>query len=628
MLNPRDTLLAKLALGLGLIDRVGLQRAMELAPRAPGMSFDQILVRAGMLDRPGWERLIAEFRKAAAQAQAQQNTGAPDDLLDSLEDDADALVIPMEDEIEGLGPDSEHELPTQLIPPEVMQRQAEARRSAMREPPAVVPQGDEGIAGSRILPEEALSEDELLAQPTMIVPDDRAQELTEDELLAQPTMVVRDTGALGDEMLSEEEFHQAQTEMLARKAREQELLEDDLLAQPTMIVKGGGGEPPMSEDEMLAQPTMIVSEGAEGGLSDSEEELLAQPTMIMNESSKTMRPPGAKPKQPTLIPGRQAAGGALDRETFQRRLRARQPFDGLKVGDYMIKKELARGAFGVVLEVEPTGMAKSMASQRGYEGSLALKVMMHQSDDETERFLDEVRALIGFDHPHIVRMFDAGVEAGLTYYSMELIEGLEARQQVQRKGPLPALFAVRIVKEIASALSYVHAQKIYHRDLKPQNIMLDTTAQPYRSLLIDFGLVAEQEAKSRDKGLIMGTPSYMPPEQAQPRGGHGPINATTDIYSLGATFYFLLTGKPPFSGRDPRKIIKQLLEKPPKDPVKLNAQVPRKVADVVLRCMEKAQEDRYASARQLEGELDSFLRAGQRKLKAKALLGRFLGRRK
>ncbi|MEZ6187375.1 MAG: serine/threonine-protein kinase [Planctomycetota bacterium] len=607
MLNPRDTLLAQLALKLGLVDRVGLQRAMELAPRAPGMTFDQILVRAGLLDRPGWERLIAEFRRAAAAARGQQPPPAPTPSS-VLEQEADALVIPMEDEVDGLGPDSEPELAPHA--------------SAALGPPATLPaidlpSDDEPDFGGP-------SEDDLYAQPTMIVADTRGMDLSDDDLYAQPTLIVPSTSAARDDMLSEAEFEAMQAQRAAKRAEEEALDEDELFAQPTMIVSDqdpGGG---LSEDELLAQPTMIVKEEG-GGLTDSEEEILAQPTMIMNDSTSPTRQV-ARP-QPTLVPGR-APGGSLDRNEFQRRLKARAKFEGLKVGDYQILREIARGAFGVVLEVEPTGMAKSMATQRGYEGNLALKVMMHQSDAETERFLDEVRALIGFDHPHIVRMFDAGVEAGLTYYSMELIEGLEARQQVQRKGPLPALFAVRIVKEIASALSYVHAQKIYHRDLKPQNIMLDTTAQPYRSLLIDFGLVAEQEAKSRDKGLIMGTPSYMPPEQAQPRGGHGSINATSDIYSLGATFYFLLTGKPPFSGRDPRKIIKQVLSQPPKDPVKLNDQIPRKVADIVLRCMEKAQDDRYASARQLESDLDGFLRAGQRKLKAKALLGRFLGRRK
>jgi len=325
-------------------------------------------------------------------------------------------------------------------------------------------------------------------------------------------------------------------------------------------------------------------------------------------------------------PAKRSDDDALFDEEFQRRLKMRLGFTGFNLGDYKILGELARGAFGVVLEVEPDGVAKSLARERGYSGNLALKVMLENKVDprETERFLDEVRVLIGFDHPHIVRIFDAGVEEGLTYYAMELVHGIETRAHVLRQGPMPPLLAVRVVKEIASALSYVHNQQIYHRDLKPQNIMLDQSTQPYRSLLIDFGLVQEKQDQ-RDKGLIMGTPSYMPPEQAKPRGNYGPVNATSDIYALGASMFFLLTGKPPFGGRDPRKIIQDVLQKPPPDPAALNPKIPRRIADVCLKCLQKAQRDRYHSSRQLEAELDKELRSGRRMLKAKSIFGRFFG---
>ncbi len=149
----------------------------------------------------------------------------------------------------------------------------------------------------------------------------------------------------------------------------------------------------------------------------------------------------------------------------------------------------------------------------------------------------------------------------------------------------------------------------------------------YRAVLIDFGLVTEHE-ENKDKGLILGTPSYMPPEQAQPRGGHGSINSTSDIYSLGATLFFLLTGRAPFIGKDPRKIIQMVVNDPPPDPVSLNPQIPRRIGDVVLKCLEKRQRDRFHSCNQLEAELEKELRSGRMKLKAKSFFGKFLGKKR
>src|SRR4029077_21147175 len=106
---------------------------------------------------------------------------------------------------------------------------------------------------------------------------------------------------------------------------------------------------------------------------------------------------------------------------------------------------------------------------------------------------------------------------------------------------------VRIAREVASALGTVHPKGIFHRDLKPANVLIDRARQPYRAVLIDFGLVGKPKG-AKDDGLILGTPSYMPPEQAKPKGGFGEVNATSDIYSLGATFYFLMTGTAPFPG--------------------------------------------------------------------------------
>ncbi|MCW8141147.1 MAG: serine/threonine protein kinase, partial [Planctomycetota bacterium] len=466
------------------------------------------------------------------------------------------------------------------------------------------------------LRDEPDDEEGLLAQPTLVLRDDDApapvvlSESSDDAIFAEPTMMLRDEPAPTDE----ERLFAEPTMVLADEPAATD--EDALLGQPTLVLKDA------PEDDIYAEPTLVLKdEPRKSDTGPIEVDLRLGRDVSPAEQQKSNRlMPGVKSKK---------GGGPLTRDEFQRRLKMRQGFDGFSIGDYKVVTEIARGAFGVVLEVEPGGVIKSLARERGYEGNLALKVMLENKADprETQRFLDEVKVLIRFDHPHIVRMFDAGVEQGLTYYSMELIKGTETRSHVLKHGPMPPLLAVRVGKEIAAALAYVHSQRTYHRDLKPQNIMLDQRTQPYKALLIDFGLVTEH-LSGADKGLILGTPSYMPPEQAQPRGGHGDVNVTSDIYSLGASLYFLLTGQPPFGGKDPRQIIKQVVSEKPKDPSELNPNVPKGVATIVLKCLEKKQRDRYHGAKQLEADLESTLKSGQMMLKAKSFLGKFLGKPK
>jgi serine/threonine-protein kinase len=155
--------------------------------------------------------------------------------------------------------------------------------------------------------------------------------------------------------------------------------------------------------------------------------------------------------------------------------------------------------------------------------------------------------------------------------------------------------------------------------------MIDRARQPYRTVLIDFGLVAKQKVNKSDEGLILGTPSYMPPEQAKPRGNFGAVNATSDIYSLGATFYFLMTGFAPFPGKDPREIIKRVCTEPPPDPTSLNPEIPRSIGAICMKCLAKAQRDRYPSAAALVKDLDKELSSAQRMLKAKGFMRRIFG---
>jgi hypothetical protein len=323
-------------------------------------------------------------------------------------------------------------------------------------------------------------------------------------------------------------------------------------------------------------------------------------------------------------PGATKSGGPLNREVFKRLANQRRSFKGYSIGDYEIQSEISRGAMGVVLRATPKGMAKTMAQARGFDGDVALKVMLENNVDpkEAERFLEEMKILTKLNHPNIVRIFDCGREGGLSYFSMELLEGRDVRNMVTKGGAIPFMLTIKIISQIASALAFLHRSTVYHRDLKPTNVIFDQSVQPYRAVLIDFGLVINHGSE-KDKGLILGTPQYMPPEQAQPRGGFGPVNATSDIYSLGATFYFMLTGRPPFIGRDPRKIIKRVVTEAVRDPVELNNEIPRRLADICLKCLEKNQRDRYTAARLLAADLEKELKASQRMLKAKSFLNRF-----
>ena len=608
-MDKRDQVIANIALNLQVVDPARLQHALQLKAQRPGVPLERVLIDAQMIDATGYQRLAAAFNQVLQQAREQDARIRAAAQASEQVFDEPTMVVPDDDEQE----DDVFDEPTMVVPDDDEQED-EARSAPFQAAPGVP-----------IL--DVTSDDNVFDEPTMVVADtgsygDDELAFPEDEgdVFDEPTMVVSDEPAYGGLALPEDD--------------------EDVFDEPTMVVADGPGDDELDvpdDESVFDQATMVVHDSsAELEVPEfDEDELLAQPTMIVSDEPTQPTPNELLLQRPTSDargPGgrRSNKAGPLDREEFQHRLKLRLGFEGCSLGDYLVHGEIARGAFGVVLEVEATGVTGNLAKQRGYKGRMALKVALENKADprETERFLHETRVQIRFDHPHIVRIFDCGVEQGLTYYSMELIEGVEARAYVLRNGPMPPLLAARITMEVADALAYVHGERIYHRDLKPQNVLIDQSQQPYRAVLIDFGLVVESDS-SKDKGLIVGTPSYMPPEQAQPRGGHGSINGTTDIYSLGATLFFLLTGRAPFTGRDPRKIIKQLVANPPPDPQALNPQVSKGLAEITLKCLEKRQQDRYHSAKLLAADLEKEIKSGKLKLKAKTFLGRFgLGKKK
>lgn len=267
-----------------------------------------------------------------------------------------------------------------------------------------------------------------------------------------------------------------------------------------------------------------------------------------------------------------------------------------QLGDYILLDELGRGGMGVVYR----------AKQESLERDVAVKLILHgtqASEEDQARFQAEVSAAAKLEHPHIVPIYEVGDDKGWQYFCMKLIDGTNLAKKML-EGPMPERQAVKLVMKIARAISFAHEQGIIHRDLKPANILLDKFGEPHVS---DFGLAKQvsSNVSLTQTGAILGTPSYMAPEQAV--GSRGVVGPLCDVYSLGAILYALLTGKPPFQGPSPFDTLLMVLEQDPLPPRLLNGKVSRDLEMIVLRCLQKPSELRYASADALADDLRSYL---------------------
>lgn len=270
---------------------------------------------------------------------------------------------------------------------------------------------------------------------------------------------------------------------------------------------------------------------------------------------------------------------------------------GGEFGDYEILQEIARGGMGIVYKARQKKANRLVALKTIISGQMA-------GEEEIRRFHREAEAAAALDHPGIVPIYDVGEIHGQHYFSMGFVDGQSLKERL-RDGLLPPREAAELVERIAEAIAYAHEKGVIHRDLKPANILLDRNNLPR---VTDFGL-AKQLHSDNDltaSGQVMGTPSYMPPEQAA--GRLDKIGPTADVYSLGAILYELLTGRPPFQAASTLDILRQVIDQEPASLRSLNRNIAADLETICHKCLAKSPTQRYPSAVALQAELKRFLR--------------------
>ena len=294
-------------------------------------------------------------------------------------------------------------------------------------------------------------------------------------------------------------------------------------------------------------------------------------------------------------------------------------------GDYELLEEIARGGMGVVYKARQVSLDRLVAVKMILAGEFATQQFV-------QRFRTEASAAAVLHHPNIVAIHEVGVQAGQHYFSMDFVDGPSLAALVGHQ-PLPGRRAAQYLKTIAEAIHYAHQQGILHRDLKPSNVLIDANDQPR---ITDFGLAKRLVSEAvgtrftashsssgevRDavervpthvedgltvSGQVLGSPNFMPPEQATAK--HGKVGRYSDVYALGGILYHLLTARPPFQADSLEVIVSQVLTAEPVSPRLLNPAVPRDLETICLKCLEKEPSRRYATAQAVADELGRFLR--------------------
>jgi outer membrane protein assembly factor BamB len=344
-------------------------------------------------------------------------------------------------------------------------------------------------------------------------------------------------------------------------------------------------------DERVNQIIAAYLRVADAGQAPDRAELLARHPDLADElrsffadhdQAQRLAAPAAAPETPTVAPGEAISPAPLDTIRY--------------FGDYELLQEIARGGMGVVYRARQVSLNRFVALKMILSGQLA-------SEDDVKRFHLEAQTAAGLQHPNIVAIHEVGEHDGQHYFSMDFVEG-QSLADLVRENPLPPERAVRWVRTIAEGIQYAHQRGVLHRDLKPSNVLIDSFGQPR---VTDFGLAKriDRDTRLTATGAVVGTPSYMPPEQAS--ADRGAIGPASDVYSLGAVLYELVTGRPPFRAATPFDTLLQVLEAEPAPPRLLNPAVGRDLETIILKCLAKQPARRYASAQALADDLGALL---------------------
>lgn len=296
-----------------------------------------------------------------------------------------------------------------------------------------------------------------------------------------------------------------------------------------------------------------------------------------------------------------AASNLRSADTGGSGLHAERPFPVGKlpcdIGDYRLLEVIGRGGMGVVYRAEQLSLHRYVAIK-----------MIHESrplsEETRQRFLAEAEATARLDHPNIVPVYEISQFHGQPFFSMQLIRGTTLAERL-REGPIHQREAARMMVDVCRAIGFAHANGVLHRDIKPSNIMIDTQ-QVVR--VTDFGLAkfADSADSLTRTGAVVGTPSYMSPEQAAGRSFG--IDGRSDVYSLGAVLYHLLTGRPPFIADTPLQLALQILEHEPPPARLLDPRIDRDLEMIVSRSIQKPPDLRYSTADDMADDLQAFLR--------------------
>ena len=264
-------------------------------------------------------------------------------------------------------------------------------------------------------------------------------------------------------------------------------------------------------------------------------------------------------------------------------------------GRYSIERELGRGGMGIVL------LARDVALDR----LVAIKLLpphLAENAENRDRFLQEARTAAGLSHPNIVPIHAVEQHGELVFFVMGFVDGETLRERVARSGPLPPRLAMKVLQEVAWALGYAHQRGVIHRDIKPDNIMIERAGD--RALVTDFGIATGRRAgDDGTPGEIIGTARYMSPEQACGE----PVDARSDLYSLGATMFFALTGRAPFEASNLPAILTQQLARPAPLLQQVRPEVPARLAAVVDTCLQKEPAERLQSGDEVARQVGEAL---------------------